>query len=273
MSEMTITIIGCGWLGRPLGEQLHTSGHTVYGSTRNESFFDELNAIGIQPFLLDSYQKVTIPKKVIDKTDLLIITLPPTSRNKGVLGIEENREFMEKLAAQFEDSTRVIFTSSTGIYPKREREYYETYTFTDKEQQTSTYQLEEAIKHSKKSSVILRLGGLIGPNRHPITSLAGREYISNPDGPINIVHLNDVINAIEKVTNDTSISGVFNLVNPMHPSRESYYRSAAKHYDLTAPKFAQSTSIHRLISGQKLMQEHDFKYNSPLFIFPKLDKY
>lgn len=268
---MTITIIGCGWLGRPIGERLVELGHTVHGSIRNKSFFEEIKSIGIQPFLLDSYQELAIPIEVIQKTDLLIITLPPTSRNKGVSGIEENREFMENVLKQFDNSVRVLFTSSTSVYPKREREYYESYVFTDKEQQTSSYQIESAVTSSGKVNVILRLGGLIGPNRHPITALAGRESVLNPDGPINCVHRNDVVRLIEKITRNDSISGVFNVVNPMHPSRESYYRSAAKHYKLIAPKFSKSSSNQRLISGQKLIQEQNFKYNFPLFIFPEIE--
>jgi UDP-glucose 6-dehydrogenase len=30
---MKISIVGCGWLGLPLGEKLAKSGHQVFGST------------------------------------------------------------------------------------------------------------------------------------------------------------------------------------------------------------------------------------------------
>tara|TARA_Y100000385_G_scaffold291751_1_gene371975 strand:+ start:1207 stop:2013 length:807 start_codon:yes stop_codon:yes gene_type:complete len=268
---MIITIIGCGWLGRPLGAQLTEVGHSVFGSTRNESFFEEISSFGIQPFLLDSYGSMDVPSEVTDSTELLIIALPPISRNKGVSGIQEDHDFMKKILKQFDNSVRIIFTSSTSVYPKREREYYESYTFSDKDKQTLSYQRELAIETSGKSSVILRLGGLIGPKRHPITSLKGRENMPNPEGPINFVHQKDVLGVIRKVVSDSTISGVFNVVNPMHPSRESYYRSAAKHYGLVAPKFLNSSSVHRIISSQKLIQEHNFKYTAPLFIFPDLD--
>ncbi|MFT5859920.1 MAG: nucleoside-diphosphate-sugar epimerase [Flavobacteriaceae bacterium] len=270
---MNVTIIGCGWLGKSLGEQLHKSGHTVNGSTRNPANFEKFEKVGIQAFLLDSVREVEIPKEVVATTAVLIITVPPTSRNKGLSGIEENRQFMENVLASFSKDVRVIYTSSTGIYPKREREYYETYTFSDREQKTSLFQLESAVTSSEKSSVILRLGGLIGEGRHPIFSLEGREDVPNPEGPINFVHSGDVIAAIEKIMELPTVSGVYNLVNPMHPSRKSYYDGAAKYYGLMAPSFARSPAIHRLIASKKVIQELDYKFRFPINRFPKIDQH
>lgn len=270
---MNVTIIGCGWLGKSLGEQLSKSGHTVNGSTRNPANFENFKAIGIQPFLLDSINAVAIPEQVLESTALLIITLPPTSRNKGLSGIEENRQFMENVLSKFKDEVRLIFTSSTGVYPKREREYYESYTFTEREQKTTNFQLESAILSSGKSSTILRLGGLIGDDRHPIFSIAGRNNITNPDGPINFVHRGDVISAIEKIITLPAVSGIYNVVNPMHPSRKSYYSGAAKFYGLEAPIFLNSSSVHRLVPSQKIIQELNFKFRFPINRFPKIDQY
>ncbi|KAG1652294.1 Protein YeeZ [Nymphon striatum] len=45
-------------------------------------------------------------------------------------------------------------------------------------------------------TTIIRFGGLIGPNRHPITMLSGRKELSNGNYPINLIHLNDCIRII-----------------------------------------------------------------------------
>jgi 3-hydroxyisobutyrate dehydrogenase-like beta-hydroxyacid dehydrogenase len=49
---MKISILGCGWLGFPLGKYLVEKGHFVKGSTTSESKIALLSKVGIEPFLL-----------------------------------------------------------------------------------------------------------------------------------------------------------------------------------------------------------------------------
>ena len=48
----SISILGCGWLGKPLGAELIKSGYEVSGSTTQESKLHELEVLGIKPFLI-----------------------------------------------------------------------------------------------------------------------------------------------------------------------------------------------------------------------------
>jgi UDP-glucose 6-dehydrogenase len=49
---MKISIVGCGWLGLPLGAKLVKNGHRVFGSTTSEEKIEEIKAAGIAPYLL-----------------------------------------------------------------------------------------------------------------------------------------------------------------------------------------------------------------------------
>ena len=49
---MRISILGCGWLGLPLGKYLLQKGHLIKGSTTDKDKMETLKASGIQPFLL-----------------------------------------------------------------------------------------------------------------------------------------------------------------------------------------------------------------------------
>jgi 3-hydroxyisobutyrate dehydrogenase-like beta-hydroxyacid dehydrogenase len=49
---MKIAILGCGWLGFPLGKNLVAKGHQVVGSVTSEAKTIPLSEAGIQPVVL-----------------------------------------------------------------------------------------------------------------------------------------------------------------------------------------------------------------------------
>ena len=48
----TISILGCGWLGKPLAIKLIKKGNLVKGSTTSKHKFKEFDNLGIQPYLI-----------------------------------------------------------------------------------------------------------------------------------------------------------------------------------------------------------------------------
>lgn len=267
--ELSVTIIGCGWLGLALGKQLVEKGYSVNGSVRKSIGFKALEEVGIKPFALDLAENFDIPTPISKQVEMLVITIPPFDRNNP----ERYAEILRSVLNQFSDQTRVIFTSSTGIYPEDSAIYTENFNFTNEQESTALNLAENAIRQSNKSSVIFRLGGLIGPNRHPIRQLQGRSDIKNPDGPINFVHQGDCIRAMVLAIETNELTGTFNLVYPDHPSRKDYYFEAAKHYALVPPKFADGASNQRLVSSEKIMSKAGFEFQFPINLFPKLEYY
>src|SRR5271156_5337548 len=53
MSAMRVLIIGCGYLGQPLGAELVRLGHEVHGLTRSETTGAALQERGIRPVTAD----------------------------------------------------------------------------------------------------------------------------------------------------------------------------------------------------------------------------
>lgn len=266
MNDLSTTIIGCGWLGKAFGEALAQKGISVYGSVRNESGFSSLTQLGIQPFELDLKESVSVPQEICESTQNLVITLPPLHR-------DEPMRYHEKLVAllgQFSDDVHVIFTSSTGIYPDQEGVYDESFIFPSDQDSSILNVAENAIRENVTSHVILRLGGLIGPNRHPIRFLQGRSEVKNPWGIINFVHQGDCVRAMLSMIENKETTGTFNLVFPNYPQRKNYYTSAAHHYDLPAPTFSDEAPNKRIISSQKITQQLDFEFKFPIDHFPEL---
>ncbi|MGH7990803.1 MAG: NAD-binding protein, partial [Limisphaerales bacterium] len=59
---MRVLIVGCGYVGLPLGIELLRLGHEVFGLRRNVSTENELKAAGIQPLFADITQPEDLKK-------------------------------------------------------------------------------------------------------------------------------------------------------------------------------------------------------------------
>ncbi|MDG1331832.1 MAG: NAD(P)H-binding protein [Crocinitomicaceae bacterium] len=263
---MSVTIIGCGWLGLSLGKALVEDGKTVFGSVRKTDGFASLTKAGVIPFQLNLDQSTKVPEEIVEVTSVLVITLPPLHRDAP----RKYRKLLNDLLEQFSREIKVIFTSTTGIYPRVAGNFVESFKFNFEQDSTVVNAAEIVIRQSKLSHVILRLGGLIGPNRHPIRFLQGRKGVKNPEGRINFVHQGDCIRAIRQTIENNEVNGTFNLVNPRHPKRKIYYSEAAKHYQLEAPQFEDEEEMSRIISSKKITQELGFEFKFPIDVFPEL---
>ena len=169
-----ITIIGCGWLGLPLGKSLVENGYNVFGTTRSERRVPTIEATGMGSILLDKAGSFTQNStEKMGLSDFLIITIPPNWSEAP----EEYAHKLQSFVTEFPPSTTIIFTSSTGIYPKKSGTYSEDYIFSVQEQKSALFQAEKMLLSLPNRAYILRLGGLFGPQRHPITFLTNNCFI------------------------------------------------------------------------------------------------
>jgi nucleoside-diphosphate-sugar epimerase len=264
---LSVTIIGCGWLGFPLGKELVNQGRLVNGSVRDDAKLKSIDNAGITSFLLNLEQSTHISETITESTEVLIICTPPLYKNEP----KKYQHILNELLDQFSNETLVIFTSSTGIYPKTANNFVESFELNFLQDSSALILAEETIRQSRKAYAIFRLGGLIGPNRHPIRFLQGRKDVKNPNGPINFVHQGDCIRAIVETIKNKAIRGTFNLVYPDHPTRKEYYSIAAKHYGLEVPTFSNEPSTQRIISSEKITHDFSFEFKFPIDNYPQLN--
>jgi nucleoside-diphosphate-sugar epimerase len=110
-------------------------------------------------------------------------------------------------------------------------------------------------------TTVVRFGGLIGENRHPIHFLAGRKNIENPEAPINLIHQEDCIGIIEAIVKKEYWDETINAVAPFHISRIAYYTQKALENNLPLPEFDQTKiSIGKTILSDKLGNTLDYKF-------------
>ncbi|MDP5198275.1 NAD-dependent epimerase/dehydratase family protein [Flavobacterium sp. DG2-3] len=264
-----ISILGCGWLGLPLAKNLIAKGHSVNGSTTSENKLSLLKDAGINPFLV-TVESDSVSENInvfLAESKILIIDIPPKLR--AVDPNAEKKAFAEKiknLIPFIEKSTvkKVLFISSTSVYGDDNGIVTEeTIPNPDTESGKQLVVAEKLLQENQNfETTILRFAGLIGEDRHPVTFLAGKENLENPDAPINLIHRNDCIEIIEEIINQSKWNEVFNAAAPFHPTREEYYSQKSIIMNLPEPKFnSEKSNIKKEISSIKIetLLDHKFK--------------
>lgn len=238
----TVTILGYGWLGQALTTYLQSLNYSVKITKRNlDNFKDNVEAY-VWNLGAD------FPKEAISET--IVISIAEQ---------ENNIENYIKLYRQLEQfgAKKIIFISSSSIYNDVIGEATETSEILNP---TSAVALKEkSLQTTNIPSVILRLSGLVGPNRNPAKFLAGKKNVANPTQKVNLVHQYDVIRFIEKCISDDAI-GIYNVCSSEHPSREEFYTKVCIHYNMESPVFTEHSEPSRYVSNEKSKRDFNFEY-------------
>lgn len=276
-----ISILGCGWLGLPLAKALLKNGFSVKGSTTSNDKLSVIENLGIQPFwiVLESNNVSGDIETFLQGSKTLIIDIPPKLRGNS----KEN--FIGKIATliPFIEKSKienVLFVSSTSVYgdtPSFDCAQDDTLSVTEEtktcpetesgRQLVAVEQLLQTNIHFK--TTILRFGGLIGEDRHPIRFLAGRKNLENPKAPINLIHQTDCIGIIMTILRQAQIdkwewNETFNAVAPFHPSREHYYTQKAIDLGLDLPEFNdESPNFGKTILSTKVENILGYTFSKP----------
>ncbi len=259
-----ISILGCGWLGLPLAKQLIQNGYLVKGSTTSVEKLSLLESATIIPYKIElSSEKIEGPiAPFLDKSEILIIDIPPKLRS-----IEKDNFVakIELLIPEIEKSSvsKVVFVSSTSVYADSNTIVTEdSVALPESESGRQLLASESLLKNGTSfKTTVVRFGGLIGEDRHPIRFLAGRKNIENPEAPINLIHLEDCIGIITSIIEQDCWDETFNAVTPFHPLRKEYYIEKAIELNLDLPEFnVDPISNGKTISSDKIQNVLQYKF-------------
>lgn len=256
-------VVGCGWLGLPLANELVSEGEAVIGTTSSQEKIEQLKECGIEPQLLIQegfYEHQTWLRTL----DILVLNIPPSAFD------DKYPEAMSSVVKQVNKDCKVIFISSTSVYPNCNGEVNEQTPTTGKHRNgpvvsKAEIKLEEILG---KRLTILRMAGFVGGNRNPVKYLSGRT-ISGANAPVNLVHRKDCIRVIREVQRTNFWGMKLNVCASEHPTKESYYTRAAKNAGLKEPKFTEESVDFKIIdnTSSQEMLGYTYLYDSP-FDFP-----
>ena len=112
-------------------------------------------------------------------------------------------------------------------------------------------------------TTVVRFGGLIGEDRHPIHFLAGKQQLENPEAPINLIHQIDCIGILKSIIDQDCFGEIFNAVAPFHPTRKEYYTQKALELHLPLPEFEENkSSIGKTIVSTKIETVLGYKFQN-----------
>ncbi len=259
----SISILGCGWLGKPLAVELIKSGYRVSGSTTQENKLHEFKSLGIKPFLIKFDPQLSgSDYHEFFQTDTLIISIPP-KRKSGQTDVyieQMNNVVQEVLKGRI---SNVLFISSTSVYADGDR----VVTEIDADPSSYLVQAENILQDQTKfKTTVIRFGGLVGPGRNPGKFLAGKKDVQGGNHPVNVIHQQDCIGIIKAVTEQRAWGEVFNACADHHPTRKGFYTKASAVMQLEAPEFLDAdVSRNKEVNCQKLKTKLNYQ-----FVYPDL---
>lgn len=263
--NLSVGIIGCGWLGTALALTLLEKGISVLATSSQLDNVDKLNQQDINA------QQLTLPADVEQLTQhdiftqqCLVIAIPPQFKQGRTDYVEKITQLVS--AAQHRGIVqRIILLSSTAIYTGLSGIIDEksSLSLTSAKVQ-ALHNAEQAVLAFHHQTSVLRLAGLVGPNRHPGKFLLAKKVLNNAKDKINLIHQEDSVGLLLALLAEQSPQGIFNGVSDNHASKKVYYQHAAKALSLPAPIFSEGETLEaaRIVSGEKAKQtlSHSFIY-------------
>ena len=243
----TVSVLGCGWLGKPLAKSLVNKGYSVKGSTTSVEKLALLEKDGVSPFLIDISLDINIVEFL--KTDILII--PITNKNP--------KDF-ELLISKIEKSPvkKVIFISTTSVYPRINK----VMTEESKTIETPHKRIEDLFRQNINfKTTIIRFAGLFDGDRHPANWFRNGRKIPQPNGFVNMIHKVDCISIIEKIIEKDLFGEIYNACSNHHPTRIEFYTKARMRKGFEMPEFKLNEDLEwKIISSDKIQKVLNYKF-------------
>lgn len=262
-----ISIIGLGWLGLPLANALVSDGLQVVGSKITPDGIDAARNSGIECYYLNLTPAVECASddlaQLMQDTDILLIMLPPSK-----IGASNYIEAIQQLvdSALSYHVPRIMFISSTSVYGSINGLINEDAPLSpETESARALVEVERWLHQLPNVSIdILRLAGLVGNKRHAGRFLAGKKALTGGAQPINLVHQDDVIDAIRLLIKRPNGGHIYNLCAPEHPDKATFYQQAARNLQLVPPEFIATDNSHgKVIDGSRICKQLGFEYQYP----------
>ncbi|KAA6431816.1 SDR family oxidoreductase [Rufibacter glacialis] len=264
MRKKTISVLGCGWLGLPLAQELAQEEFLVKGSTTTSQKLELLQNNGIEPFLLSFPENA--PESALAQfldSDYLVFNLPPSRSSSSSSTYEALlQRVLKALPPRVQG---VLFVSSTSVYPDLNREVTEEDALPNPEATSLLLRCEHLVQQATNGNcTIVRFGGLMGGNRHPGRFLAGKTEVPQPQAPVNMIHLADCVELLKEILHQEKWGFTFNACAPEHPTKKNFYERAARSLQLTPPSFAaEGEAKFKSINSDLITQELNYSFQFP----------
>lgn len=255
---MKVGIIGLGWLGLPLAKSLLNKGFQVIGTTRSRSV--GLSHECFSHVLFDPLQKKQSSSAYFSDLNVLILAFTPSRTDEKAYAKD-----CVRLLDFISPSCKVIHLSSSSIYPERNGTFNESDYPAGSVKTNSIGYAELAISSMLRDRLtIIRLSGLVGPKRYPVTAMAKSGKTYQAFDPVNVIHLEDAIGLIEHVIQNKLWNKTINGCSTEHPFKGQFYTEMASKLGIDPPLFEDQKRSERIISNRYSLElGYNYIYPDP----------
>jgi nucleoside-diphosphate-sugar epimerase len=279
---MRVLIVGCGYVGLPLGAELVKLGHEVFGLRRSADAAAELQAVGITPLVGDITQPgslAALPKDFDWVVNCVSSSHGEVEDYRRVY-LDGTRNLIAWLAAS--PPKKFVYTSSTSVYGQDDGSMVKESSATEPVTDTGKVLLETeklllaAVTEQKFPAVILRVAGIYGPERgHWFKQLLKGEATIEGDGlrPLNMIHRDDVIGCVLAALKSGRAGEIYNAVDDEPVAQLHFFRWLCECLNKPLPPSVPTDDVaagkrgvtNKKISNRKLKMELGYPFKYPNF--------
>jgi nucleoside-diphosphate-sugar epimerase len=255
-----VLLIGAGWLGQQLISSLLQAGCQVTATRRQAGHLSSLPA-GVAGLCWDGVAPPDQCLRQAAARAVIICAVPPGRRSGAPEAYLQTLQWIAELAGT---ARALLFCSTTSVFSGCSGLLHEQSPLSQSAAASVVVRAEQLALSAGNTNVI-RLGGLIGPGRHP-ARFCQYGPLQGPELPVNLIHAADVCQALTLLVLQPLPAGqVVHLVAPHHPTKQVFYQHACRLAGVAAPTFAAPTEPARRIASCLPGPVAGFK-----FIYPDL---
>lgn len=245
-------------------------GEKVFALTRSPLRFQSLESEGIEPILGDVVHG--LEESRLPNVDTVLFSVGYDRRSSHTIE-EVYRGGVANIIEAYGDRRTLphfVYTSSTGVYAQNSGEWVDESSATEPRRAGGKACLaaERLLQHSvfASSHTILRLAGLYGPGRVPRRAdiVDGLPIRVPPDSLINLVHIDDAVEAVIVSSQTPHGQGTFVIADGQPVMRRDYYGLFATLVGAPDPTFiqpadgahvTQRSSASKRMSNRKMIEK------------------
>lgn len=279
---MRVLIIGCGYVGLPLGVELVAQGHEVFGLRRSCDSDASLSTAGITPLTGD----ITRPEDLAALPGPFdwVVNLVSSSRGGPDIYRQVYLEGTRNVLAWLKDSppAKFIYTSSTSVYGQTDGSVVKEEAPTEPPTETGKILVEteklllDAFAKDKFPAIILRAAGIYGPDRgHLFLKYLADEATMADNGRrlINMIHVDDLVGIIIRALQSGRAGEIFNAVDDEPIAQIHFFRFLSETLGKRMPPPAAPGAdadrkrglTQKKVSNRKVKMELGYEFKHPNF--------
>ena len=250
-------ILGCGYTGKLVAQQLLKQGWRVSATTRTPENLATLERLGAEVVQFDIQRSNTLP---ISCKDASILISVPTLRN-GASGESLLEPTPELITLLGNDVRQIVYFSTTGVYGSTKLVDETTSAAPETLRQHLRMRAEQAVQAHVVPTLILRPAAIYGPNRGVHAAMrAGRfRLLANSRNFISRIHVQDLA-AVTVAAMNVCLAGIFPVADKLPTTSQDVASYCAKLLGIAMPaaipanKLSETRQSNRQVDGTAVLR-------------------